>query len=66
MQDIYLKRNELCKNSIKLRSVKFDENIKREDTFKLNKVQNEVYKKYIFYNEYIKAMQKEDKEEKKK
>ena len=65
MQDIYLKRNELCKNSIKLRSAKFDESLKKEDTFRLNKVQSEVFKKYTFYNEYIKAMQK-DKEVKKK
>ena len=36
MQDIYLKRNELRKNSVYLRSAKFDKRLKKEETFKLN------------------------------
>lgn len=61
MQDIYLKRNKLRENSIKLRSVKFDKGIKREETFKLNQEQTEVFNKFTFYNEFIKAVSKEEK-----
>ena len=61
MQDIYLKRNKLRENSMKLRSVKFDKGLKRKETFKLNEEQTEVFKKFTFYNEFIKAVSKEDK-----
>ena len=64
MQDIYLKRNKLRENSVKLRSAKFDKRLKKEDTFKLNEEQTEIWKKFSFYNEFIKAYSKE-KEEKK-
>lgn len=59
MKDIYLKRNKLRENSIKLRSAKFDNSIKREDTFKLNEEQTKVFNKFNFYNEFIKAYTKE-------
>lgn len=59
MQDIYLKRNELRKNSVYLRSAKFDKRLKKEETFKLNEEQTEVYNKFNFYNEFIKAYSKE-------
>lgn len=64
MQDIYLKRNKLRENSIKFRSAKFDTNLKKEETFKLNEEQTKVFKKFKFYNEFLKAYSKE-KEEKK-
>lgn len=59
MKDIYLKRNKLRENSIKLRSTKFDKSLKREETFKLNEEQTKIYKKFNFYNEFIKAYNKE-------
>ena len=54
MRDIYLKRNELNELSQKLRVAKFDINIKDDQVTKIIKVQNEVYQKYKFYDNYIK------------
>ncbi len=65
MTNIYLKRNELSENSKWLRSAKFDNKVKRDHGFEMDKEQNKVYKKFDFYNKYIKALNKEKEEIKK-
>ena len=62
MRDIYLKRNELCKKSIELRTAKFDPLIKDKRTDELIKAQDKIYKKYKFYDDYIKTINKEKEE----
>lgn len=59
MRDLIDKRNKLNKNSQKLRTIKFLEELKREDVTKLIEEQNKVYKEFLFYREYIKAINKE-------
>lgn len=54
MKDIILKRNELCKKSIKLRCAKFQADIPREKVTKLIEEQDKIYKKYKFYDNFIK------------
>lgn len=61
MKDIYLQRNKLRDNSIKLRSAKFEKRLSKEETFKLNEEQNKVYKKFCFYNNFLKSINKERK-----
>lgn len=58
MREIILKRNKLRDNAMKFRQAKFDENINPKNTFKLNEQQNEVWKKYKFYEEMVKAYNK--------
>lgn len=61
MTNIYLKRNELNEKSKNLRLVKFDSSIKNRDTsVNIDKEQNKIYKKFTFYNEYIKAINKKE------
>lgn len=60
MTNIYLKRNELCEKSKQLRSIKFDIKVKNDRSFDINKEQDKVYNKFKFYNEYIKAKNKEE------
>ena len=61
MTNIYLKRNELNERSKSLRLVKFDGSIKNRDTsVNIDKEQNKIYKKFTFYNEYIKAINKKE------
>lgn len=59
MKDLIIKKQELCKKSIILRSAKFDSKVKREDVSKLIDEQDKVYKHYKFYDEYLKAINKE-------
>lgn len=59
MRDLIDKRNKLNYASQNLRTIKFIEILKRDDVTKLIKEQNEVYKQFIFYKEYIKAINKE-------
>lgn len=54
MRDLYLKRNELNARSQKLRTAKFKENISREKIKELIEQQEEIYKRYKFYDNYIK------------
>lgn len=54
MRDIYLKRNELCRLSKDLRSAKFDMYINKEDVTNLIKVQNDIWNRYKFYDNFIK------------
>lgn len=62
MRDIYLKRNELCKKSIELRTAKFDPLIKDKKTDELIEAQDKIYKKFKFFDNYIKVMNKEKEE----
>lgn len=59
MTNIYLKRNELSEKSKWLRSAKFDINIKNKRSFEIDKEQDKIFKKFDFYNKYIKAINKE-------
>ena len=56
MRDLILRRNKLCETSKKLRYCSFltDNN---EQVDKLRQKQDETYKKFIFYREFIKAME---------
>ena len=54
MRDLLIKRNELCRLSKDLRSAKFDMYIEKEDVTNLIKIQNDVYHRFKFYDEYIK------------
>lgn len=53
MRDLLIKRNELCRLSKDLRSAKFDMYINKEDVTNLIKVQNDVYQRWKFYDNYI-------------
>lgn len=59
MRSLIDKRNKLNRNSQSLRTIKFIEVLKRQDVTKLIEEQNKVYKEFIFYREYIKALNKE-------
>ena len=59
MKDLIVKKQELCKKSIVLRSAKFDTKVKRDDVSKLIEEQDKIYKHYKFYDEYLKAINKE-------
>ena len=54
MRDLYLKRKQLCELSKNLRSVKFDLGLEKKDINYLIKQQNDVYKRFKFYDNYIK------------
>lgn len=64
MKDLIIEKQKLCKKSIILRSAKFDTKIKREDVSRLIEEQDKVYKHYKFYDEYLKALNKEKRKEK--
>lgn len=59
MKDLLIKRNKLRKNAMILRSVKFDEKVNGDKVTVLNKEQDKLWKKYKFYDNFIKANQKE-------
>ena len=54
MRDLYLKRNELNEKSQKLRVAKFDPRISKDMIEVLIRKQKEIYKRFKFYDEYIK------------
>lgn len=66
MRDLIDRKNELNKNSLSLRTLKFSATLwnSRTDVTRLIKEQDEAYKKFIFYREFIKAQSKERKERK--
>ena len=66
MRDLIDKRNKLNTNSQSLRTLKFSATLwnSRKDVTRLIKEQNEAYKKFIFYKEFIKAQSKERKDRK--
>ena len=59
MKDILLKRNKLKNDAMRLREVKFDETITKKHGRELNVEQDKLWKKYEFYDNYIKAKDKE-------
>lgn len=59
MRDILLKRNKLINDAMRLREVKFDESVSKTYGRKLNVEQDKLWKKYEFYDNYIKAKDKE-------
>ena len=54
MRDLYLKRNQLCESSLILRNMKFQGDLPRERITQLIKEQNEIYKRFKFYDNYLK------------
>lgn len=66
MRDLIDKKNQLNKNSQSLRTLKFSATLwnSRKDITRLIKEQDETYKKFIFYKEFIKAQSKERKDRK--
>lgn len=66
MRDLIDRKNELNRNSLNLRTLKFSTTLvnSRADVTRLIKEQNEIYNKFIFYREFIKAKSKERKERK--
>lgn len=64
MKDLILQKQKLCKKSIILRTAKFNTKISRETVSRLIEEQDKVYKHYKFYDEYIKAINKEKRKEK--
>lgn len=67
MRDLIDKRNELNRYSQRLRTLKFDttvfnpRNRNNEKITQLIKEQDNIYKQFIFYKEYLKELSKERK-----
>ena len=59
MKDILLKRNKLRNDAMQLRNLKFDKSVSNKRSVELNEEQDKLWKKYIFYERYIKAKDKE-------
>ena len=55
MRDLVLEKNKLFKESIELNDLSKDEG---KQGFEIKKLKNEVYKKYKFYDEFLKAKNK--------
>lgn len=51
-------RYELYKKSRLLQETSKEEKVPQKRTFELNKMQNEIYKKWNFYDKFIKAVEK--------
>ena len=58
MRDLYIKRNELCKKSCDMRTAKGDLDIKPELVDELVKEQDKVYKRFKFYDNFLKEREK--------
>ena len=54
MKDILLKRNKLREDAMKLRNAKFDESVSRKHGMEMDKEQDKIWNKYVFYEKYIK------------
>lgn len=54
MRDLYLKRNELSRKSQNLQTAKFDLRLSGDQVNELVRVQDEIYKRFKFYDEYLK------------
>ena len=54
-REIREKRDKLRKSSMKLRELTLDCDVRTEKTLQLRKIQDEQYKKYEFYDNFIKA-----------
>ena len=59
MKDIILTRNKLRNDAMQLRTLKFDNKIKSKHSTELNLEQDKLWKKYEFYDKFIKAKGKE-------
>lgn len=57
-KEIRIKRNELKSNSIRLRELSWEQDLSSDANFKLRKKQDDEYKKFIFYDNFIKANDK--------
>ena len=62
MKDLLIKRNKLRNDAMTLRSVKFDKKVNGDRVTILNKEQDDLWKKYKFYGNFIKAKNKGVKE----
>ena len=56
MKDLIMKRNKLRMDAMDLRSAKFDTEVKKDNVSNLNNEQNELWKKYKFYDKFIKTI----------
>lgn len=56
MKDILLKRNDLKKRSVGLRTIKFDEEMKDKDVERILNEQHKVYNKWKFYDGMAKVL----------
>ena len=54
MRDLYIKRNELCNKSTELQVAKWDIKLSKDKITDLIKKQDDVYKRYKFYDNIIK------------
>ena len=54
MRDLYLRRKQLCDTSLNLRSLKFEVGMEKEEIDKIIKIQNDAYKRWKFYDNYLK------------
>ena len=59
MKDLIEKRNKLKRDAMRLREVKFEPKLRNEHSMNLNKVQDNLWKKYKFYDNLLKASRKE-------
>lgn len=59
MKDIILARNKLRDDAMQLRTLKFDNKIKSKHSTELNKEQDKLWKRYVFFDKFIKAKGKE-------
>lgn len=57
MNDLFRERQKLYKEGIELQNLLFEE--KNKNTDKTKQLQNKIYKKWKFYDEFIKAKEKE-------
>ncbi|MBQ1551415.1 MAG: hypothetical protein IIZ67_04855 [Bacilli bacterium] len=58
MRDLYIKRNELCKKSMIMSVVKWDLVLSDNRLDELIKEQDKVYKRFKFYDNYLKEREK--------
>lgn len=62
-KEIRIKRNKLRDGSIRLKELAFYDNLGSDTNFKIREKQEKQYRKYKFYDGFIKAMDKEKSEE---
>lgn len=55
---IMQRRDELIQESVMLNQLAFDDEISREESYKIKAKQNEIYKKYKWIDNFIKANRK--------
>ena len=60
MKDLIVKRNKARQDAMRLREVKFEPKLRNEHSINLNKEQDELWHKYKFYDNLVKAMNKSE------